>query len=199
MQLAQRRDRDGADQGIGRGPLAAGEQHVHRRIVALVEHAGDLHRVRHHGKTGHRREVVGQVPGRGTGAQSDRHPRGHHGSRLARDRLLLRVLPGQLALEPGLVGAGSGREHSAAVHAAQQSARDEGVDVPSDRHLRHVERVGELRDPDRPVFASPVQDGGLPGGGQHHVDLTGLRVWMIIPCSLPKSDRRRTAAAAPGR
>ena len=82
---------------------------------------------------------------------------------------LLGAGPAALGVEAGLVGGPPGRVrgHGAAVHAAHQAGAGELGDVATDRHVRDVEALHEVRHAGGAVCADGGEDALLALGGEH--------------------------------
>ena len=164
---ADGRERDRADERVRRRADTAGEHDGQIRPVVAVEHRRHLERVRQDRQVGDVLQVVREPPRRRAGRQRDRLAGLDERGRRLRDRLLLAQLPVRLRLEARLVGALARGGGGAAVDLLDQAGRGERVEVTADRHLRHVQELGELADADRAAAADLLDDEHLALAGEH--------------------------------
>ena len=186
---------DRADQRVGGGAHAAGQDHRGKVGAAAAGRAVVLEEVRHPDGVRHDREprdlaeLTGQLERGRPGGQGDRGPRRDQRRGGPRNRFLLGALQHGLGLEPGLVAARHARQDRAAVHLLDQPGPGENLEIAADGHVGDAEPLGEVADPGTAGPPDVLQDQRLPVLGEHS--------WSSA-CGAAAGPARAAAPAGPG-
>ncbi len=162
-----------ADQCIAGRANATGENRGDRVVGQSVEDLGDRRRVGDHREVRDVEEMVGQLPGGGSGGEADGEAGLDQLGRRMGDRGLLVGLACLLGLEARFFGGEHRHTSGATVDLGEQTVGIEEVEIAAHGHVGDLEQIDQFAHAHRAVSADHVENDLVALLGQHVDTLPG--------------------------